>query len=408
MPDRAGPALRHADPALRPADPAAPLPDRSSWGLAATDRRAVRTLRPRVQAAMDALREAQPAGPGRRPPLTEEQVRLGIREALEAYQRAAVGTLGAAIVDEAGVALRLLDDLTGLGVLGPAIRDPAVEEIEVLDYATISVRCHGRRWVLPDLYYDSEEEFVQAIRRAVERVGERFDAGAPLLECDLPGVGRLSATLGGISTRGACLNLRKPVARVRSLGDLVALGTLPRAMAQLLDLAVRAKAGIIVAGAPGTGKTTVAAALLRCIPRDQTAVVVEDDPELAYLVPDEHLRCWVTRTANSEGAGAITLAALLRHALRFWPGYVAVGETRGASAWWLLRALGNGNGGISTVHADAPAEALEMLADYAVEADVRVDLAALRRQVVRRCHLVIQMGRVAAPDGRARRIVTDL
>src|SRR6185312_14042049 len=106
---------------------------------------------------------------------------------------------------------------------------------------------------------------------------------------------------------------------------------------------------VLVTGGTGSGKTTVLGALLELVAPDLRVVVAEESGELAPRHP--HVVLLEARPPNVEGAGAVTLADLVRQALRMRPDRVVVGEVRGAEVVHLLAALNTGHdGGCATLH----------------------------------------------------------
>jgi len=123
----------------------------------------------------------------------------------------------------------------------------------------------------------------------------------------------------------------------------------------MLEGLIADRRSFLVTGGTGSGKTTLLAALLSLVPDHERLVLVEDAPELSPSHP--HVVRLLARSANVEGAGAVTLRDLVRQALRMRPDRVVVGEVRGAEVADLLCALNTGHdGGCGTVHANSPAE----------------------------------------------------
>src|SRR5699024_11410754 len=72
------------------------------------------------------------------------------------------------------------------------------------------------------------------------------------------------------------------------------------------------------------------------------------------MMDHTHAVCVVSRRTMAEGKGEITMAQLLRHALRMRPDRIVVGEIRGAEVVDLLAALNAGyDGGAGTLHANS-------------------------------------------------------
>ncbi|WP_372734874.1 ATPase, T2SS/T4P/T4SS family [Nocardioides sp.] len=123
----------------------------------------------------------------------------------------------------------------------------------------------------------------------------------------------------------------------------------------------------LLPGRTGSGKTTLLSSLLSLVDPRERIVLVEDAAELRPAHP--HVVGLESRPANIEGAGAIDLRTLVRHALRMRPDRLVVGEVRGGEVVDLLAALNTGHdGGCGTLHAnsanDVPArvEALALAA----------------------------------------------
>src|SRR5699024_10363326 len=95
--------------------------------------------------------------------------------------------------------------------------------------------------------------------------------------------------------------------------------------------------------------------------------------------------------------GQVTMADLVRQALRMRPDRIAVGEVRGGEVADLLAALNTGHdGSAGTVHANSPTELPARL--EALGALGGLDRAALSAQVAASLRVVVGMRRL--PDGR--------
>ncbi|MGE5184237.1 MAG: ATPase, T2SS/T4P/T4SS family, partial [Acidobacteriota bacterium] len=130
--------------------------------------------------------------------------------------------------------------------------------------------------------------------------------------------------------------LKKPAAQMPQLSELVSQGALSAGMADFLSTCVTARRNVLVCGGPGSGKTTVLAALAGAAPAGERVVSIEEVSELS-IARDEWIQL-ETRPATGKG-GAIDLAALLDTALRLGPDRLVVGEVRGREAMSLVSAL---------------------------------------------------------------------
>lgn len=199
----------------------------------------------------------------------------------------------------------------------------------------------------------------------------------------------------------ACLSLRVVRPRAFTLDELVAAGTLPPGGQRLLRAMVEARLSFLVSGGTGTGKTTLLSALLGLVGPGERIVLAEDSAELR---PDHpHVVRLETRPANQEGAGLVTLADLVRQALRMRPDRLVVGEVRGAEVADLLAALNTGHeGGCGTVHANAAAHVPARLEALGTAAGL--DRGSLHSQLAAALTLVVHLVR----DRAGRRRVAEV
>ena len=135
---------------------------------------------------------------------------------------------------------------------------------------------------------------------------------------------------------------------------------------KILADAVVAGRNILVAGGTGSGKTTLANALLAEVAAlAERVITIEDTRELHCAAEDA--------VALRTKPGVATLADLVRSTLRLRPDRIVVGEVRGAEALDMLKAWNTGHpGGIATVHANSARAALYRLEQLIQEAVVTV------------------------------------
>jgi pilus assembly protein CpaF len=108
------------------------------------------------------------------------------------------------------------------------------------------------------------------------------------------------------------------------------------------------------------------------------------------------------RPANIEGNGQITIRDLVRNALRMRPDRIIIGEVRGAEALDMLQAMNTGHdGSLSTVHANAPRDALARLETMVLMAGFDLPTRAIREQIASALNLIVHVERFR--DG-ARRV----
>jgi pilus assembly protein CpaF len=98
--------------------------------------------------------------------------------------------------------------------------------------------------------------------------------------------------------------------------------------------------------------------------------------------------------ANIEGRGLITARDLVINALRMRPDRIIVGEVRGGEALDMLQAMNTGHdGGMTTVHANSPRDALARVETMVLMAGFDLPSRAIREQIVSALHLIIHTRR---------------
>jgi pilus assembly protein CpaF len=326
----------------------------------------------------------------------------GEPEALPARIRSLVDR-EAGVLDEgsrAQLAARIAERAFGLGPLEPLLADPAVEEVMVSGTAPAWIE-RGGRLERTEARFACEQDLRDAIERILAPLGRRVDDAEPLCDARLPDGSRVNVVLPPLALDGPALTIRRFRRHGFSCEDLVANGTLPRALLELLGRAVRARCTVLVCGGTGSGKTTMLNALSSFIGAAERVVTIEDAAELRLRQP--HVVRLEARPPNVEGRGEVTIRRLVRNALRMRPDRIVVGEVRGPEALDMLTALTTGHdGSLCTVHAGSPAEALRRVEVLALMAGLGLPHTALREQVADAFDLVVCQARAA--DG-ARRVV---
>jgi pilus assembly protein CpaF len=356
-------------------------------------------------------RSLQQAG---RPPLeTADEQALGrqlIAEAMERRARAAV-TSGQAVMSpsaEDELARNTFDALFRLNRLQRLLDDPDIENINANGCDVVWVRYADGRRTQVEPIAESDDELEEMLRTAAARTGigeRRFDRGSPRLSLQLPDGSRLFALMA-VAAR-PCLSIRRHRYLRITPDDLIGMGTLDLALREFLRAAMLARKSCIICGGAGVGKTTLLRAMAADISPAERLVTIEDSLELGLdrfgdLHPD--VVALEAREPNLEGEGGVSLAELVRWALRMSPDRVIVGEARGEEVLALLNAMSQGtDGSMATLHASSSRGAFSKLATYAVQAPERLPLEATNLLVANAVHFVIYL----AQDGE-RRFVSSI
>ncbi|MBB5749791.1 TadA family conjugal transfer-associated ATPase [Micrococcus sp. TA1] len=289
----------------------------------------------------------------------------------------------------------LADGLTGLGPLAEPARGPGVTDVLVdAEGAVWTDGAEGLRRTGQRL---APSEARQLAVRLLAQDGRRLDEGQPYGDAQVAGA-RVHAVLPPITTGGPQISVRLPAPEPPALDRLAGRWPHGERWLSVLRHVLAVRANLLISGATGSGKTTLLGALLAEVPADERIITVEDTRELRPA--HGHVVSLQARPGNAEGSGAVSLADLVRQALRMRPDRLVVGECRGAEVADFLAAMNTGHrGAAGTVHAnsarDVPArlqamgalaglgpEATALQAASAVDAVLHVERTAAGRRPV--------------------------
>lgn len=294
--------------------------------------------------------------------------------------------------------------LLGAGPLQDLLDDETVTDVLVNGPDEVWVDA-GRGLERVPLSFGSARAVRDLAVRLAAAGGQRLDDASPTVDARLPDGTRLHAVLAPVCAEGAVISLRAMRSRAFTLPELVCAWMVPPTWEPVLRALVRERASLLVSGATGTGKTTLLATLLSLVDPAERIVTIEEARELAPSHP--HVVPLAARHANVEGTGEVSLADLVRNALRMRPDRIVLGECRGAEVRDVLTALNTGHsGGCATIHANTAADVPARLEALAALAGMsRESLAA---QALSALDAVIHLRRVAAADGERRRFVGEI
>lgn len=203
----------------------------------------------------------------------------------------------------------------------------------------------------------TEEGLRDWVLEQLSSAGKTWDARHPFVDAQIASGHRIHVAFPPTSRKGITVSLRKPPARGSATQEGRWIGS---PAYELLRSAIRSGDSILIAGATGSGKTTLANDLLSEISPRERIVALEDTPELLPSHP--HFLSLVSRPPNADGCGEVTLRTLLRQTLRMRPDRIVLGECRGAEVLDLLQALNTGHrGALSTLHANSARDALRRI-----------------------------------------------
>jgi len=288
-------------------------------------------------------------------------------------------------------------DHPGLAPIRRLLEDPAVTEIMINGPAGVYAERGGK--MQPVEVPLSDQSLERLIGGLLQPSGRSVSASSPYVDFRLPDGSRGNVVIPPLALDGPAVTIRKFTRSLATVADLIRAGTLSRRMGHLLAAAVKGRANILFSGATGTGKTTTLNILSRYIAEDERIVTIEDTAELA--LQQQHVVRLECRPPNIEGKGAVTLAHLLRNALRMRPTRILVGEVRGEEAVDMLQAIASGHDGcLAVLHASTPVDAVSRLEMMALERRLMLPLWAIHKQINAAIDLIVQ--HEMRPDGSRR------
>ena len=286
----------------------------------------------------------------------------------------------------------VINELFGLGPLEPLLADKSISDILVNGWRNVYIERRGKLERVEATFRD-DPHLMQIIDRIVSRIGRRVDESAPMVDARLPDGSRVNAIIPPLSIDGPVLSIRRFGAEPLTIKNLIELKALTPPLAQMLEACVKSRLNVLISGGTGAGKTTLLNCLSSFIPLDERLVTIEDSAEL--LLQQPHVVRLETRPPNIEGRGEVTQRSLVRNSLRMRPDRIIVGEVRGDETVDMLQAMNTGHdGGMTTIHANAPRDALSRLETMIAMANLRISDKAMRQQISSAINMIIQVSRM--------------
>jgi P-type conjugative transfer ATPase TrbB len=253
--------------------------------------------------------------------------------------------------------------------LGPAVL-AALDDLDVIE---IILNPDGKLWVESHskgmrpagitMSAIQAERLIGTVAFALHTVA---NDSHPVIECELPLDGsRFTGWLPPVVSAPAFV-IRKHAGLIHTLEDYLRDRIITCAQADAFRAAITARENIVLAGGTGSGKTTLANALIHEMVRasgdNERFIIIEDTREL---------QCDAPNVMQLHTSAAVDLIFLTRTTMRARPDRIIIGEVRGAEALGMLKAWNTGHpGGVTTVHANSATAALVRLSSLVQEANV--------------------------------------
>jgi pilus assembly protein CpaF len=293
--------------------------------------------------------------------------------------------------EQRDIATDLVHDMLGLGPLEPLLEDDSITDIMVNGPDRVFVERAGKV-TLSGVHFRDRLHLAGICQRIASAVGRRIDEASPMVDARLKDGSRVNIVFMPLALDGPYLSIRKFSKRRIDFAKLIELGAMTPPLAQILQIAARARLNVIISGGTGSGKTTLLNAMSRLIDPGERIVTVEDAAELQLQQP--HVVRLETRPPSLEGKGEVTQRDLVRNALRMRPDRIIIGEVRGAEAFDMLQAMNTGHdGSMSTIHANTTRDALTRIENMVQMGNLGLPSSAIRTQIVSAVDLMVQVER---------------
>jgi len=292
----------------------------------------------------------------------------------------------------------VVNDILGLGPLEHLLYEPTIADIMVNGHDSIYIERFGKLEKTPITFKD-DAHLLKVIDRIVTGVGRRIDESSPLVDARLKDGSRVNAIIPPLAIDGPSLSIRRFTQDKIQLQDMVAIGSLSQAMAEVFANIVKVRMNILISGGTGSGKTTMLNAMSNHIPKTERVVTIEDSAELQLKM--ENLVRLETRPPNIEGKGEVTQRDLVKNSLRMRPDRIVIGEVRGQEAFDMLQAMNTGHdGSLTTIHANTPRDALSRVENMVTMSGFDLPVKTIRSQIASAINVVVQLERME--DGKRR------
>ena len=297
------------------------------------------------------------------------------------------------IEQRVSIVQQVYSSIRGFGLLDSIISDDTITEVMINGPENVFIEQNGRLFKM-DKQFESQRRLEDIIQRIVGLAGREVNQANPICDTRLPDGSRVNVVLPPIALCGPTITIRKFSKTPMTIEKLIKYGSITQEIADKLELLVKAKYNIFIAGGTGSGKTTFLNALSNYIPRDERVITIEDSAELQITGVD-NLVSLETRNANASGSGEITIRDLIKSSLRMRPERIVVGEVRGGEALDMLQAMNTGHdGSLSTGHANSTEDMLSRLETMVLQGAAGLPLEAIRQQIASAVDIIIHLSRL--------------
>ncbi|WP_172691197.1 P-type conjugative transfer ATPase TrbB [Rhizobium rhizogenes] len=189
------------------------------------------------------------------------------------------------------------------------------------------------------------------------------DDEQPIISGELPIGGHRFEGLLPPVVSAPTFTIRRRASRLIPLDDYVKSKVMTEAQASVLRTAIASRLNIVISGGTGSGKTTLANAVIAEI------VAAAPDDRMVILEDTAEIQCAAENAVCLHTTDTVDMPRLLKSTMRLRPDRIIVGEVRDGAALTLLKAWNTGHpGGVTTIHSNTAMSALRRLEQLTAEA----------------------------------------
>nr|WP_172690458.1 P-type conjugative transfer ATPase TrbB [Agrobacterium deltaense]ASK48522.1 P-type conjugative transfer ATPase TrbB [Agrobacterium deltaense] len=256
--------------------------------------------------------------------------------------------------------VRKLQDALG-DQLCVALDDPTVIEIMLNPDGRLFIERLGHGVVPAGAMSAATAEVV--IGSVAHALQSEADDEQPIISGELPIGGHRFEGLLPPVVSGPAFTIRRRASRLIPLDDYVKAKVMTEAQASVLRSAIASRMNIVISGGTGSGKTTLANAVIAEI------VTTAPDDRMVILEDTAEIQCAAENAVCLHTTDTVDMARLLKSTMRLRPDRIIVGEVRDGAALTLLKAWNTGHpGGVTTIHSNTAMSALRRLEQLTAEA----------------------------------------
>jgi len=265
-----------------------------------------------------------------------------------------------------------------------ALADPTVIEIMLNPDGRLFIERLGQGMTQTGTMLAGAAEIV--IGSVAHALGSEVSEDTPIVSGELPIDGhRFEGLLPPVVT-APVFTIRRRASRLIPLDEYIRQGIMHPSQAAAIRNAVSSRLNIVVSGGTGSGKTTLANAIL------QEIAVASPEHRLVILEDTTELQCEAENAVALHTSDSIDMARLLKSTMRLRPDRIVVGEVRDGAALTLLKAWNTGHpGGLTTIHSNSAESALRRLEQLTAE----VSQQPMREVIGEAVDLIVSIERTA-------------